>query len=371
MCKSLYIHIPFCRRRCIYCDFYSLSYKESAANSLINTLCRQIAALEPVYETIYVGGGTPTALSFPLLKKLFIQLLKVSRKALEFTVEANPESLSKDKIRLFADYRVNRLSVGCQSFNFKKLQFLERAHTRAQAVAAVENVKKYGFENISLDLIFGLPIESDKTWKEDLKQAVNLPVKHLSFYMLTYEEKTRLYEALRSGKFTALSDEKVAFMYQEAIAYLFSHGFKQYEISNFSQKGFRCQHNFRYWLNEPYLGLGPSAVSFWQRRRQKNISSVAKYIEAVKSKARIWDYHQELSELESARETAALKIRTTEGINLKWFKEKTGFALKDLLGESFKALLREKLIRYERKREIIALTQKGTLFADTVSSEFL
>ncbi len=371
MLKSLYIHIPFCKNQCGYCDFYRVIYRRGLAASLVDVLIKQIENLDYSFETIYIGGGTPTILSFDLLKKLLLKLYRKAAADKEFTIEANPDSLTQDKLKLFFDLGVNRISIGCQSFSDRKLAFLERTHTAKQALASVESARKVGFKNISVDLIFGLPAESDKIWQKDLTQAVDLPLGHISLYMLTYEKKTRLFKRMTQKEFIPLSEEKLVFMYKKAISYLKQKKIIQYEISNFAQEGFRCLHNLRYWENESYLGLGPSAVSFFAKKRRKNIASVSEYIRVAARGGEYWESVEELSGLPRARETAALKIRTIEGINLEWFRRKTGFRLESLLSDSLSRLLDKKLIAYDKQKEAIMLTQKGILFADTVSSEFV
>ncbi len=371
MTKSLYIHIPFCQSRCFYCDFYSTAGRNDLAPSFVDALSGEIELLEPGFETIYIGGGTPTALDTRLLKKLFQKMGKIIAGAKECTVEANPESLSKEKIILLRDLGINRISIGCQSFNQNKLKFLGRAHTSNQAETAVLNAEKNGFKNISIDLIFGLPGEALSVWENDCKQAINLPISHLSLYMLTYESGTLLFEFLKRKEFYPLDDGKVALMYRRAIEIAAQKEIKQYEISNFAKEGFYCRHNMKYWENEPYLGLGPSAVSFEGRRRRKNISSLKDYIASVKKDGKKWDFSEQLSALESAKETASLKIRTIEGVNFNWFRQKTGFDLSRLKKETLAELAKKGLIRYSLSGEEISLTGKGILFADTVSSMLL
>lgn len=371
MSNSLYIHIPFCQNRCNYCGFCSSVFRQDLALALVQALSKQIKALEEDFETIYLGGGTPTVLGLDLLRRLFRSLKKISASVKEFTIEANPENLDQDRLKLFFDSGVNRISIGCQSFNSQKLRFLGRTHSAYQAKQAVFRAKKNGFDNISLDLIFGLPAEPLRVWEQDYFQAVMLPVRHLSIYMLSYEEGTRLFNKLKRKELIPLPDKELTLMYKQAIGYLSRQGFKHYEISNLAQRGFSCLHNFKCWENKPYLGLGPSAVSFDGKKRQKNINSVLGYIKAVENNRAYWRSAQEFSNLQRAKETAALKIRTIEGIDLEWFKLETGFDLEMLLGKELSVLLGQKLIRYTPGAKRITLTAKGTLFADTVSAEFI
>lgn len=372
MYKSLYIHIPFCRSFCPYCDFYSRKYETAKAAFFVDILLSQIKDLDFAFETIYIGGGTPTILSFHLWERLLAGFSRLAEKAKEFTIEANPDSFDESKMKLFSNFGVNRISLGCQSFNSDKLKFLKRLHTAKEVEYKVERLKKNGFKNISLDLMFGLPGETDKIWQKDLAKALELAPTHLSVYMLSYEEKTPLFRKLEKKDFLPLSNRKTALLYRQAIDYLLGRDFWQYEISNFAQKGFHSLHNFFYWKNEPYLGLGPSAVTFTGKERRKNYLSLAKYMKAVKKKDNTWDSVEELSDIERAKETAALKIRTSEGIDFVWFRAKTGFDFKKLFEKKVLLDLEKKdLIKFSQNKKKLFLTQKGILFADTVSSALL
>jgi oxygen-independent coproporphyrinogen-3 oxidase len=372
MKKSLYIHIPFCQSRCAYCDFYSTVYRRDLAASFILALAEQLKSLNYNFETIYIGGGTPTILDTDLTEKLLKELKKLSGDVKEFTIEANPESIDADKIKLFLDYGANRISIGCQSFDDQKLKFLGRVHCAAQTLKSLRLAKNIGFDNISIDLIYGLPNESLKSWEKELTRAGELPITHLSAYMLTYEKGTRLFKNLQNKKFLPLATDKVAEMYKQLINQLAAKKIFQYEISNFAKKGCRSIHNCRYWENESYIGLGPSASSFVEGLRQKNISSLEKYITALKNGKQIWEHSEKLSRLAAAKETAALKIRMAEGLDFSWFRKKTGFDFLKIEKEALPLLLKQKLIKYSQgSRKKIQLTRKGFLFADTVSAAFL
>lgn len=372
--NSLYIHIPFCRQKCVYCDFYSVRYDGSFAKAYIDVLCRQIKDLETDFYTIYIGGGTPTVLETNLLEKLLKALTKVGQKAVEFTIEANPESVEKNKIQLLRDNGVTRMSLGVQSFDEKKLQKLGRIHSARQVFRAVELAKREGLENISIDLIFGVWQERFADWKKELNQAVKLPVNHISAYSLTYEKKTPIFQRLKNKEFSELDDKAIAEMYKYTMAYLPTQGFLQYEVSNFAQKGFECKHNLNYWQNNSYVGLGPSAVSYNSGVRTQNICSLKEYVDRFKNKKTIIAGKEKLSSLKCAKETAAIKIRTKEGINFSWFKEKTGFDFITLEQEAIRELITQGLIRYitcKNKLQGACLTPKGFLFSDSVSASFL
>lgn len=368
---SLYIHIPFCRSKCLYCDFYSTLYDRDTAAVYTGVLYKQIKNLESDFSTIYIGGGTPTILEKKLFKKLLSSLKNISRKAVEFTVEANPESLDKEKIGLLCDNRVNRLSIGVQSFNESKLKRLGRIHSVKQAVEAVLRLEKKGIKNISIDLIFGVWEETLQDWHKELKEAVKLPVKHISAYSLTYEKNTPLFRKIKRKEFVPLSDDISAKMYKFSMKYLPINDFFHYEVSNFSKKGFECKHNFNYWENGSYIGLGPSAVSFHGGVRQKNISNLEVYIKNILVGESPVIFKEKLSLIRRAKESAAVKIRTKEGIDFEDFRKNTGFDLLKLQGDSVKELITKRLLKYKGRRKGICLTEKGFLFCDIVSSYLL
>ena len=367
--RSLYIHIPFCRKKCLYCDFCSMDYESRIAEDYVDILYRQIGALEGEFSSIYIGGGTPSVLGALVLSKLLKALNGLVDPETEFSVEANPESLNEDVLEVMRDNRVNRLSIGVQSLNNRKLKNLGRLHDAQAARQAVSLAKKKGFENISIDLIFGLWDEDLETWRQDLKEAVSFPLKHISAYGLTYEKDTPLFKAKEKGEIKPLDNESAGRMYEYAMDYLEKEDFKQYEVSNFSQDGFSCRHNLNYWENNEYLGLGPSAVSYIGGLRKENIRGLREYVLRVDSGKDYVLSSERLAPLARAKETAALKIRTASGIDFEWFKEKTGLDFSQLEARALPKLTEAGLISYNKGG--ICLTKKGFLFADTVSSEFL
>src|SRR3989338_1185768 len=372
--SSLYIHIPFCNSKCLYCDFYSVIYDAAVAADYVDVLCEQIERLDKQYSTIYIGGGTPTALGGVLLGKLLNSLKRFAGCATEFSLEANPESLSREILRLFLGSGVNRLSLGVQSFNDNKLNNLGRIHSAQAAQEAVHLARSAGFENIGIDLIFGVGNERLDGWRQELKKAAELPIRHISCYGLTYEKDTPLFNAVKKGALVPLEDEAAAEMYRYAIGYLEKEGFKQYEVSNFAQEGYACRHNQNYWENNAYLGLGASAVSYLDGVRKENVSDIRAYIARHKREEDLGVFQEKLPAIERAKETAALKIRTEKGIDFSWFKQKTGFDFPKLQKSALAGLTERGLISYNRgssQRPGVHLTQKGFLFADIVSSELI
>ena len=374
MTKALYIHIPFCRVKCPYCDFYSIPHKEAIAQEYIRALCKQIDQLGKSFSTIYIGGGTPTVLEKTLLKQLLKSLERLISRGCEFTIEANPESLTKDKIAILIDGGLNRISIGAQSLLDSKLKKLSRIHSAKKVYQAITLAKKGGFSNISIDLIFGIWAEVFKEWQRELKEVVELPVTHISTYALTYERTTPLFKKLKQGKVSPLEEGAVASFYKFAIDYLPKNGFSHYEVSNFAKNGYRCQHNLNYWHNYSYFGLGACAVSFLEGVREKNIADVRGYIDKLERNLSPVVSKERLSKLRGAKETAALKVRTKQGIDFKWFDKHSGFSFRELESGQLDWLIDEGLIRYRRQKGQISgiyLTKKGFLFADTVSSSLL
>ena len=373
MAGSLYIHIPFCKRKCLYCDFYS-RVVDGAAAAYVEALVRQIERLDGRFKTVYIGGGTPTVLEDKLLERLLRSLSGKLAGGAEFTVEANPESLDAGKVKLLLGGGVNRLSLGLQSLDDRILKKLGRIHNAAKGAEAVRLAAKNGFSNISADLIFGVWGQDAGQWEKDLEEAAKLPIRHVSAYALTYEKLTPLFEALRNKSVTPLEDEAVAAMYEFAIDRLALRGFKQYEVSNFAKDGCQCRHNLSYWENNPYAGLGASAVSYMDGVRTKNVADVAEYIARAEEGRALAESSEKLPPVRRAKETAAVKIRTKDGIDFAWFKAKTGFDFMGLEGRAAAELIGKGLIKYKKDGDTptgIALKRLGFLHCDTVSSTLL
>ncbi len=406
MIPSLYIHIPFCKRKCFYCDFYSRPghfsempghpaplvrnrsghFSEMSdrpaplVRDYVSTLISQIEPLQQRFNTIYIGGGTPTALPEAELERLLKSLGKNIAKETEFTVEANPESLDEEKTKLLLGCGVNRLSIGLQSLDDRKLRKLGRIHNAAKAVSAIHRAAQRGFADISADLIFGVWGEDLRSWESELEDVTKLPITHISCYSLTYEKGTPLFNALENKSVTPLEDETVAAMYEAAIDRLALRGFKQYEISSFAKGARRSRHNMSYWDNDPYIGLGASAVSYIDGTRSKNISDAAEYIKSYEEGRPLAESSEKLSPVRRARETAAVKIRTRDGIDFAWFHGKTGYNFRELERKAIADLIAKDLIKYTYPKPAvgktsapagIALKRKGFLFCDTVSSALL
>ena len=366
---GLYIHIPFCRQKCLYCDFYSVQYSENLTGLYISVILKQLQGLSQDFSSIYIGGGTPSILSLDLSDKLLSGLKKFIKPDIEFVIEVNPESMDSKKLKLFLDKGVNRISIGVQSFDDKKLKALGRVHNAKQAAQAIELSKKSGFKNVSIDMIFGASGENLKAWQDELKKAAEFDIQHISCYSLSYEKSTPLFRMREKKEIAPIDDEVMAEMYRYTMSYLPDNGFNHYEVSSFSKPGFECRHNLNYWDNNPYVGLGPSAVSYIDGTRSENVRNVERYIDRYKKGIDLSISIEKLSPIKKAKETASVKIRTREGIDYDWFKNKTGFDFLEIEKGALEDLVEQGLIEYNEKNT--RLTDKGFLFSDTVSSALL
>ena len=270
-------------------------------------------------ETVYIGGGTPSCLSIECLEKLFISLRDNFNAGdeIEFSIEVNPATVDKEKLNLMRNYGINRLSVGIQSLNDRELSFLGRIHISDDAIKTVDLAVNACFDNISIDLIYGIPGQTLKSWKTTLNKVVNKDIKHISCYELSIDRHTKLAKELDSCNFSLLPEEETVSMYEFVTEFLESRGFKKYEISNFAQPGFQCRHNINYWTAVPYLGLGPSAHSFIDRKRFHNPSNLFSYAEYLLDGNPAWINDYEVSKSEELKEKVFLGLRMKDGIILK------------------------------------------------------
>jgi len=349
--KFLYIHIPFCIRKCLYCDFLSVTYNEALAKAYTDALCKELVLKKDIageLKTIYIGGGTPTILPEECFRQLF-KCLKENFKfsdSPEITVEANPGTVDKAKIDAMLSLGVNRVSIGVQSFNDDELKTLGRIHTSDEAVKAIEAIKNSGINNFSVDLIYGIPGQTLDSWKKTLSKAVEFSLAHISSYELTLEKGTPLYEMIKSeetnppsppfakggnklspplekgdtggflANITMPDEELVLEMYGYAIDYFESKGYEHYEISNFALPRFRCLHNLNYWDRGEYLSAGAAAHSFIRGFRSKNTDDIRRYIKDL-NKGIIPEAESTESKRDDAiKEFIFLNLRKTEGINL-------------------------------------------------------
>lgn len=352
MPEFLYIHIPFCVRKCLYCDFFSVSYDESLAKAYIDTLCKELILKKDyanTLKTIYIGGGTPSLLP----DECFTQLFRCLRdnfhlsSSPEITVEANPGTIDKEKITTLLSFGVNRLSIGIQSFNDKELRTLGRIHTADDALQSIELIKNTGLDNFSIDLMYGIPGQTMDSWRKSISEAVGLSPAHISTYELTLEENTPLYELIQSdeinppspplnsplakegyrgvintetegfsGRMKMPDEELILEMYNHVIDYLTFCGYEHYEVSNFALPGFRCIHNLNYWDRGEYIGVGAGSHSFVKGVRSNNIKDVNNYIENLNKDISPEIESTKLSPLDTVKEFIFLGLRKMEGVNI-------------------------------------------------------
>ena len=326
---GIYIHIPFCKKRCIYCDFYSTT-DNRLAESYITVLCCELDSRlselgnEPI-NTIYIGGGTPSQLSIDQLSRL-INFLKerINFNFLkEFTLEVNPDDVTFEYMHACHFLGINRISMGIQSFVDNELQAINRRHTAMQACEAVRIIREAGFSNISIDLIYGLPGQTLATWQYSIQEALKLDVPHISCYNLSYEEGTTLYNMRERGDITECNDEDCVTMYETLIRELKQAGYEHYEISNFAKPGCYSRHNSSYWNLTPYLGLGASAHSFTENIRRYNPASINEYVRLINDRGVAFTIEEE-TKWERFNEYIMINLRTMWGLNLDKVQELFG-----------------------------------------------
>ncbi|UCE20094.1 MAG: radical SAM family heme chaperone HemW [Gemmatimonadota bacterium] len=378
MPAGLYIHVPFCLRKCPYCDFYSNPFDKDLAQHFTDALKRDIAASsagtpwsETTFTTLYIGGGTPTVLSAPQLQGILDQCLSTFQceEDIECTVEANPETIEDEKLKILYDSNVNRFSLGVQSLHDDELRRLGRIHSVETALKVFEAARRVGFRNIGIDLIFAIPGQSFESWKESLHRAVALAPEHISAYNLTIEPKTVFAQDWADGKFSSFPEDQEAAMYEYAIDFLESQGYEHYEISNFARPGFRSQHNQIYWDHSPYLGLGPSAHSFFDNCRAEKVRDVHEYIRRIECGESPVGKDEILSEEKLRAEAVFLALRKREGLNVNLFRKRFGTEVDERYGDIIKKYADMGLL--ERDGSFLRFTRKGLMVANTICSEFM
>jgi oxygen-independent coproporphyrinogen-3 oxidase len=374
---SLYLHIPFCEHKCIYCDFYSIAPDgsrtdyESLTDRFVEALKREIvlrAAEEQFhtsYETIFFGGGTPSLLSPTTIGEILNLLhtkFSVQPNA-EITLETNPGTVDRHKLLNFRSAGVNRLSFGVQSFHDDDLKFLTRIHSAEQAKECVRAAFEARFENVSLDLIFSLPGQTTDRWKSNLEQAIALQPTHVSSYSLIVEPNTPLKRMVESKQVQMLSLEEDAALYEMTMEFFQAHGYEQYEVSNFAKPGFRSQHNSNYWNHSNYLSFGPSAHSFWNNRRWWNVANLVNYCARIEAGAVAEAGAESLTDDQLRQEKIFLGLRS-DGIRLAPFRQRFQYDLVAAHRPTIDQLVRDGLARLDDER--LQLTAKGYLICDEI-----
>ena len=369
--SSAYVHIPFCTQICYYCDFSKVFIKNQPVDAYLEHLIQETRSYEiGKLRTLYIGGGTPTALSAQQLAYLLTELPKVMdlSEVEEFTIEANPGDLDPDKIAVLKDSRVNRVSLGVQTFDNKMLKKIGRSHQEQDIYDNIRHLKQAGFDNISIDLIYALPGQTMEQVKENVAKAIDLDIPHMSLYSLILENHTVFMNRMRRGKLPLPKEELEAEMFEYIIEELEKAGFEHYEISNFSKPGFESRHNLVYWDNAEYYGLGAGASGYVDGIRYKNHGPIRHYLEAVEAgKARITEEHLTLEE--KMEEELFLGLRKKTGVSKARFEEKFGVSFDQRYGQVVASLTEQGLLVPDDKQ--VRMTKRGLFLGDTVAEKFI
>ncbi len=376
---GLYIHIPFCLKKCSYCDFFSIT-DLTLLDEFIMALSREMERAGNsglFFDTLYMGGGTPSLLDADQAAQIITAAYENFNLApsAEITMEMNPGTLTLAKLRGYRDAGVNRVNIGIQSLRDINLNFLGRIHSAADAVASVRTARDAGFDNIGLDLIYGLPGQSVKAWTADLKKTVQLRPEHLSCYILTFEEGTPLAQAEQAKRFVSMSESEVGDLFEVTASFLQDNGYTQYEISNFASESklsgtdLRSRHNRKYWSNNSYIGIGPSAHSYIEPERWWNISDLKGYIKSISENILPVAGKEILSSDQRIMESIFLGLRTSEGIDIEKFKERFGLDFYEKCGAAVASLEGPGYLTASRRR--LALTSKGFLLHESLTAIFL
>ena len=368
---SAYVHIPFCTQICYYCDFSKVFIKNQPVDSYLEHLLEEFQSYDiQKLRTLYIGGGTPTALSASQLEVLLKGLTKNLDLSVleELTIEANPGDLDADKIAVLKNSAVNRVSLGVQTFDDKMLKKIGRSHLEKDIYENIDRLKLAGFDNISIDLIYALPGQTMEQVKENVAKAIGLDIPHMSLYSLILENHTVFMNRMRRGKLPLPKEELEAEMFEYIIAELERAGFEHYEISNFSKTGFESRHNLMYWDNAEYYGIGAGASGYVNGVRYKNHGPIRHYLSAVEEgNARITEEH--LSQKEQMEEEMFLGLRKKSGVSMARFEEKFGRSFDGLYGETVRDLVQQGLMQIEGDR--VRMTKRGLFLGDTVAERFI
>lgn len=366
---GIYVHIPFCKQRCTYCDFYT-EVAPPFIPKLIKSIVKEVEIRkdylnDSTINTIYFGGGTPSVLNKKQFSDIFNSILSAFsvNKDAEITFEANPDDLTSKFLDSIKSLPFNRLSIGIQSFDDEDLKRINRRHTSEQAIQAIRNAQKVGFSNISIDLIYGLPFQTLKKWEKQIDRALSLNIQHISAYGLTYEEGTKLFKQRENGEVKAVEDDTMNEMYLLLVNKLKQNGFEAYEISNFAKENFRSRHNSAYWKQEPYIGIGPSAHSYNLNSRQWNIASISDYINAIDNNSAFYEV-EELTQIDKYNDYIMVSLRTAEGIDLKYVEHEFGLELATYCSDNIKPFVESKKVI--QSKEILSLTTEGILISNQI-----
>jgi putative oxygen-independent coproporphyrinogen III oxidase len=375
--KSAYFHIPFCAQICYYCDFNKVFFHGQPVDEYLKAMENEMKRTVEAFptdrlDTLFVGGGTPTVLEMKQLD-FFLQSIykhfRFSIHEVEFTFEANPNELSKEKLQLLKEAGVNRLSFGVQTFDDSLLKAIGRTHRYEDVMKTIALAKEIGFENISIDLMYGLPQQTLAQFQTDLEIAFSLDIQHISAYSLIIEPKTIFYNLMRKGKLPLPTEEEEAQMYEEAMRQMEIHGYRQYEISNYARPSFESRHNLTYWNNEEYYGIGAGAHSYVGGVRRANVKPINKYIETVQETGFPYLEVHHVTVSEQMEEEMFLGLRKTEGVSKQRFLEKFGMSVHDVFGRAIAAEKQKGLL--EETQTHIRLTHQGKLLGNEVFQAFI
>ena len=369
--SGLYIHIPFCKSKCVYCGFYS-TVNQKDVDKYVSFLTKEMAlrcreANGETIKTVYFGGGTPSVLQTPQLQQIinFAKKCFSFEEDMEMTIEGNPEQLTADYCRNLKTLGFNRISIGIQSFHDEILQFLGRKHSAKEALQAVENVHNAGFENISIDLIYGVNERNNTLWQNELKTAFHLPIKHFSAYALTVEENSLLYRRIHQHKTVEPDEDLASIQYNILSESVENSPFAQYEVSNFAMKGWESKHNSAYWHRVPYIGLGASAHSYDGHHRQWNAPNLSGYFTQIEE-GKTYHERETLTDIDQYNEFVLLGLRTRNGINLREMEDLFGHERTVSFRKYFESEVESECYRLDEHH--IRLTPQGLWLADGIAS---
>ena len=367
---GIYIHVPFCKKRCLYCDFFS-NINMNKKSYYVEAVCRELLERKNYLKkdkikTIYFGGGTPSQLDESDFNAIFDAIYSNYdiTEVKEITLEANPDDINNDYINILKKFPFNRVSLGIQSFDDEDLKFLNRRHDAAKAVTTVESLQKAGFDNISIDLMYGLPGQTKEKWQKNLDIATSLNVPHVSSYHLIYEESTAMYKLLKQGKISQVDEDTSLEMFRMLISHLKANGFIHYEISNFAKDGYFSMHNSSYWKGVKYIGIGPSAHSYDGNTRSWNPSDMDSYISG--------NYTQETEELsneEKYNDYILTSMRTMWGLDLNEVKDRFGNVMYEYCIKQAKPYIERMLISDKDNR--LTITPEGIFISDSIMSDMM
>ncbi len=373
---GIYLHIPYCLHKCGYCDFNSHPENREESEAYVSALLSEIDHYTPrlagkMVSTVFFGGGTPTILPPASLNKILASVknhFNLSSDC-EITIEANPATVEQETLDQIRSSGFNRISIGVQSFDAEELRLLERVHNEEEIHTTIDQARLAGFDNLSLDLMFGLPGQSPEKWKSHLRQALEKRPDHISAYSLTIEPATAFFKLRERGLLNLPAEEIQLEMFQDTIEILRSAGYRQYEISNYAQPGFESRHNLNYWDNGEYLGLGAGASSYLNGERFKNSLLPSRYIREAQAEGSAVEFTEKLVPLDAMGETIMLGLRRLKGIAIADFENRFQISFKKVYGKVIDPLLNEGLITFNQNR--MALSRKGLYLADSVILKFM